>query len=176
MHRPLPASKLLWEKSNRRGARSSIESSGDKRTVRDKKTTTIALLGGDSVVGQALSLLLRGVGYETRTLDAPPSGLPEDLLEGVDLLLISPGLVNGRREESLTALRGARERMGVPVLELPSVLREGLLDDEVGVVPWPINIDGLSCEIEGALEAAAQEIQSALGAAEPPLAEGEPGA
>lgn len=140
----------------------------------DTKPTTIALLGGNTVVGQALSLLLRGSGYETTILDAPPTGLPEDLLKGVDLLLISPGLVGWRREESLTALRGARERMGVPVLELSSAPGEGSLDDEVGMVPWPINIDGLACEIEGAL-GAAQEIQPALVADEPPLTDGEPG-
>jgi hypothetical protein len=74
-------------------------------------------------------------------------------MEGVDLLLISPGLVHRRCEESLAALRRKRERMGTPVLALSSTVKEGFLhDEEVGVVPWPINIEGLTREIEGALK------------------------
>ena len=75
-------------------------------------------------------------------------------MEGVALLLISPGLVHRRCEESLAALRGKRERMGVPVLKLLSAaVKEGLLhEEEVGVVLWPINIEGLARAIEGALE------------------------
>jgi hypothetical protein len=71
-------------------------------------------------------------------------------MEGVALLLISPGLVHRRCEESLAALRGKRERMGVPVLKLLSAaVKEGLLhDEEVGVVLWPINIEGLARAIE----------------------------
>jgi hypothetical protein len=51
----------------------------------DKKTT-VALLGGNTVVGYALSLLLNSVGYDTKVLDSPPTGMSEDLLEGVDAL------------------------------------------------------------------------------------------
>jgi hypothetical protein len=39
--------------------------------VREKERTTIALLGTDTVVGQALSLLLQGEGYEIRMVEAP---------------------------------------------------------------------------------------------------------
>ena len=61
-------------------------------------------------------------------------------MEGVDLLLIPPGLVHGRSEALFAALRGMRERMGVPILSLSSAVKEGLLhDEEVKVVPWPIN-------------------------------------
>ena len=41
------------------------------RIVREKEKTTIALLGTDTAVGQALSLLLRGEGYEIRMVGAP---------------------------------------------------------------------------------------------------------
>ncbi len=58
--------------------------------MREKEETTIAFLGTDTVVSRALSLLLQGAGYEIRMLEAPPTGLPEELMEGVDLLLISP--------------------------------------------------------------------------------------
>lgn len=118
----------------------------------EKEKTTIALLGTETMVGQALSLLLRGEGYEIRMVQAPQAGPPDDLMEGVDLLLIPPDLVHRRIEESLAALRGKRERLGVPVLSLSSAVKEGLLhEEEVRVVPWPINIEGLAREIEGAL-------------------------
>jgi len=40
--------------------------------VRKKERTTIALLGTDTVVGQTLSLLLQGEGYEEiRMMEAP---------------------------------------------------------------------------------------------------------
>lgn len=140
--------------------------------MNDNKRTAIALLGGNTVVGHALTLLLRGTGYEMRVLDAPPTGLAEDLLEEVDLLLISPGLDDGRREESLAALRGARRRMRVPVLELSTAVKEGLLDDEVGMVPWPINLDGLAREIEIALEAVVHDARVAVGGEGEPPADG----
>jgi len=73
-------------------------------------------------------------------------------MEGVDLLLIPPDLVHRRCEESLAALRGKREMTGVPVLKLSSAVKEGLLhEEEVRVVPWPIDIEELAREIEGAL-------------------------
>jgi hypothetical protein len=72
-------------------------------------------------------------------------------MEGVDLLLIPPDLAHRRCEESLTALRRKRERIGVPVLSLTAV-KEGLLhEEEVRAIPWPINIEELAREIEGAL-------------------------
>jgi hypothetical protein len=97
-------------------------------------------------------LLLQGEGYEIRMAESPWAGLPDDLMEGVDLLLIPPDLAPWRCEESLAALRGKREGIGVPVLSLTAV-KEGLLHDEeeVRVVPWPITIEELACEIEGAL-------------------------
>jgi hypothetical protein len=39
--------------------------------VSEKEKTTIAILGTDTMVGQALSLLLQGEGYEIRMVEAP---------------------------------------------------------------------------------------------------------
>jgi hypothetical protein len=119
--------------------------------VREKEKTTIALLGTDTAVGWAILLLLREDGYEIRMVEAPQAGTPDDLMEGVDLLLIPPDLVRRRCEESLAALRGKREGIGVPVLSLTAVKEEFLHEEEVRVVPWPINIEELVREIEGAL-------------------------
>ena len=57
---------------------------------RRHEPTTIAILGGAAIVGCALALLLGGLGYEAKTLEGSPAGLPEDLLNGVDLLLVAP--------------------------------------------------------------------------------------
>ena len=54
--------------------------------------TTIAILGGNTVAGLALSFLLRDAGYATIILKAPPTGPADDLLRDVDLLLVSPDL------------------------------------------------------------------------------------
>jgi len=119
--------------------------------VSEKEKPTIAILGTDTAVGQAISLLLREEGYEIRKVEASQSGPPDDLMEGVDLLLIPPDLAHRRCEESLAALRGKREGIGVPVLSLTAV-KEGLLhEEEVRVIPWPINIEELAREIAGAL-------------------------
>ena len=118
----------------------------------EKEKTTIALLGTDTAVGRAILLLLREEGYEIRMVEAARKGLPDDLMEGVDLLLIPPDFVHRRCEESLAALRGKRERIGVPVLSLTTV-KEGLLhEEEVRVVPWPMNIEELAREIESVLK------------------------
>ena len=120
--------------------------------MREKEKTTIALLGTDTMVGWAILLLLREAGYEIRKVEAAREGLPDDLMEGVNLLLIPPDLAHRRIEESLAALRGKRERLGVPVLSLSSAVNEGLLHEaEVRVVPWPIHIEELAREIEGTL-------------------------
>jgi len=123
--------------------------------TRDKENTTIAIVGTDTMVGWAILLLLQGeAGRGLRDQDGgspPPSSL-EDLMEGVDLLLIPPDLVHSRCEESLAALRGKRQRIGVPVLSLSSAVKEGLLhEEEVRIVPWPITIGELAREIEGVL-------------------------
>jgi hypothetical protein len=120
--------------------------------VRETEKTTIAILGTDSAVGWAILLLLQEECYEIRMAEAPRAGLPDDLMEGVDLLLIPPDLIHRRCKESLAALRGERERIGVPVLSLTTV-KEGLLhEEEVRVVPWPINIEELAREIESVLK------------------------
>jgi nucleoside-diphosphate-sugar epimerase len=73
--------------------------------VREKEKTTIAILGTDTAVGWAMLLLLRDDGYEIRMVDAAREGIPDDLMEGVDLLLIPPDFLRRRCEESLATLR-----------------------------------------------------------------------
>ena len=72
-------------------------------------------------------------------------------MERVDLLLISPDLAHRRCEESLAALRGKREGIGVPVLSLTAVKEVLLHEEEVRVIAWPIKIEELAREVDGVL-------------------------
>ena len=69
-----------------------------------RQPTTIAVLGADTVVGHALCALLEGSGYDTSPLDAYPTGVVDELLDGTDLLLIVPRLDEGVREAFLGAM------------------------------------------------------------------------
>src|SRR5215213_2912328 len=66
--------------------------------------TTIAILGGNSVAGRALEALLQGVGYDTRLIEDPSEGEPEQTLEGVKLLLLAPTLSAESREAMLAEM------------------------------------------------------------------------
>jgi hypothetical protein len=115
-----------------------------------RSQTTIAVLGGNTVAGLALSLLLKGAGYKTVILRAPPE-LSTDPLGDVDLLLVAPGLGGRRREKSLAALRGAEGRLRVPVLTFTSTIEEGLFGDEAAGVTWPVEVGGLIRGIEATI-------------------------
>lgn len=115
------------------------------------------------MVGHALALLIAGVGYETKTLEAPPTGVLKDLLAGVDLLLVSPGIRDERRVESLAILGGDEEKIRVPVIELTSAAEEGLFTDGAGRVPWPTSIQALAREIDANLRAAASDTEVRFG-------------
>jgi hypothetical protein len=55
-------------------------------------TTTVAILGTSTLSEDILARLLEREGYAVRHLEAPPTGLVEELRDGVDVLLASPGL------------------------------------------------------------------------------------
>ena len=59
------------------------------------QSPTIAILGADTVVGRALCALLEGSGYQTTLLDAYPTGIVDELLEGAHLLLLTPRVDEG---------------------------------------------------------------------------------
>ena len=55
-------------------------------------TTTIAILGADTLVGRTLYVLLEGYGYQATLLDAYPTGVVDELLDGA--LWTGPGGVS----------------------------------------------------------------------------------
>jgi hypothetical protein len=116
--------------------------------VQVRPPTTIAILGGNTVAGLALSLLLRGAGYETIVLKAPPPG---DLLKDVDLLLVSPDLDHERRKEDLAIIRGNKVGQPIPVLTFSATIEENVFAEEAAGSSWPVEIGRLARAIETTL-------------------------
>ncbi len=114
---------------------------------------TIAILGADTVVGRALCALLESSGYKTRPLDAYPTGVVGELLEGADLLLLPPRLDESVRETFLGAMaKSTPQKARTPVIVLSTTGEEGLPEKEgVQSVPWPCETKVLVERIEAAL-------------------------
>ena len=119
---------------------------GDLVTV----PTTIAILGGNSVAGRALEALLQGVGYDTRLIEDPPERSPEQLLEGVRLLLLAPTLSAESRETLLAEMGSTLDAANIPVLTLSTSLKEALVEGPT-FIPWPCRLEDLTKRIEAAL-------------------------
>ncbi len=146
----VPRSKLHWQRQPRlRGARITIP-------------TTVAILGGNSVVGRSLEVLLRGAGYGTRIIDEPTPDYPHDLLEGVRLVLVVPTPSTESRERFLAIMRGRSGGTAIPVL-MSSMVLNRVLSDPTGSVPWPCRLEDLKNEIEAALLAASRAEIAATG-------------
>jgi hypothetical protein len=111
--------------------------------------TTVAILGGNLLVGRALELLLESAGYEVRLLEESEASGVEDLLEGVDVVLLGRGLNNGRRENVLGAMASTLEMAVIPVLSF-NPAPEGTSAGEDRLVPWPCRTEDLVREIEAA--------------------------
>jgi hypothetical protein len=120
-------------------------------------TTTIAILGADTVVGRALCALLESSGYQTRPLGAYPTGIVDELLDGAHLLLLTPRVDQGVREAFLGAMGKSTPQVGdLPVIALHTALEEDLPEKEgVISVPWPSETKVLVERIEATLSTSA---------------------
>ena len=117
-------------------------------------TTTLAILGCDTVVGRSLCVLLEGSGYQTTLLEAYPTGVVDELLEGAHLLILTPRVDEGVREAFLGAMgKSTPQRASMPVIALHTALEEEDLPEKEGVirVPWPCETKVLVDHIEAAL-------------------------
>jgi hypothetical protein len=121
--------------------------------VQHRQTTTIAILGADTVVGSALRALLEGSGYRTTPLDSYPTGVVDELLDGADLLLLTPRVDQGVRETFVGAMgKNTPQKADIPVIALTTALEEYLPEKEgVISVPWPCETQVLVQRIEAAL-------------------------
>jgi hypothetical protein len=117
-------------------------------------TTTIAILGCDTVVGRSLSVLLESSGYKTTLLDAYPTGVVDELLDGAHLLILTPRVDQGVREAFLGAMgKSTPQKADIPVIALHTAPEEDLPEEKEGVirVPWPSETKVLVERIEAAL-------------------------
>ncbi len=106
------------------------------------------------MVGRALCALLEGSGYQTRPLDAYPTGVVDELLDGADLLLLTPRVDEGVREAFVGAMGKSTPQVGeMPVIALSTIVEEDLPEKEGVVisVPWPSETKVLVERIEAAL-------------------------
>jgi hypothetical protein len=119
----------------------------------DQPTTTIAILGSNTVVGRSLSVLLEGSGYQTTLLDSYPTGIVDELLEGADLLLLTPRVDQSVREAFLGAIgKSTPQKADIAVIALSTDTEEYLPEKEgVQSVPWPCETKVLVDHIEAAL-------------------------
>ena len=117
--------------------------------------TTIAILGADTVVENALALLLGGAGYDTKVLEDPSASAAnaQEQLVGVDLLLLTSSLRGETQEAFLKAIEAAPAVAAIPVITL-STAPQDELKDRAGMVPWPTPLEDLTRAIEAALVSA----------------------
>jgi len=114
--------------------------------------TTIAILGCDTVVGRSLSVLLEGSGYETTLLDAYPTGVVDELLEGAHLLILTPRVDQGVRKAFVGAMgKSTPHKADMPVIVLCTATDKAPQEKGVISVPWPCETKVLVDYIEAAL-------------------------
>ncbi len=119
-----------------------------------QQPATLAILGADAVVENALSLLLGGFGYSTKVLEEPSASSAanaEEQLVGVDLLLLTSSLREETREGFLKAIEATPAASGVPVLTLSTAPQDEPNGRTAGMVPWPTPLENLRLAIEAAL-------------------------
>jgi len=116
------------------------------------QAATVAVLGGNPIVGRALELLLRGVGYDVRLVGSSGEGELGTLLEGANLLLLAPMLDAATSRKIMDEIRNVAALAELPVLALVTAPSEDPLEGgRASQVPWPCRTAELAREIEAAL-------------------------
>jgi hypothetical protein len=128
-----------------------------------QEPTTVAILGADTVVENALAQLLTGEGYSTRVIKTSPlrealEGEEEMLLGvggDVDLVVLAPSLSTTECDAFLAARRRPSSSAPIPAIVLCSPMREPptLLEEDGAArsVAWPTTAEHLAREIEDVL-------------------------
>ena len=129
---------------------------------RSTTTTTVAILGPDTMVEAILARLLHKEGYATRILDPNTTGVADELLDGVDALLLTPGLSPDVRGAFLKDMRSTPKTAAIPVLPLSSALKLAMLDELSANAPWRSLFDELVAQIGAALQSAAASARDLL--------------
>jgi hypothetical protein len=126
------------------------------------RATTVAILGADTLVEHILARLLQHEGYATRLVEAYPSNLVDERLDGVDALILAPGLDAEMSGVFLGAMRSTPTTAAIPVLSLPATLKLALLDELATSASWRSLFEELVGQIGAALEGAAASARALL--------------
>lgn len=118
--------------------------------------TTVAILGGDPVVGRTLELMLQITGYNARFLNGSFADKPAELPDEVRLVILTPGLNQKGRERFLNSMQDTPAPKKVPVLQLVRA-SEREQTKQAGYVLWPCRAKDLRQEIEAVLLAGSHD-------------------
>lgn len=121
----------------------------------NQRPTTIVILGSDTLAEGILARLLEREGYTTRLLEAGPTVVVDELLEGVDVLLLAPGLDAGLRRALVEAMKSNPKTAHIQALSFSAALKQALLDELSASAPWGSLFEELVGQIGAALESAA---------------------
>jgi hypothetical protein len=107
---------------------------------------TVAILGGNPVIGKALESLLRSADYVARFFSEYPE---EDVepLGGAKVALILPALSSRHQESLITLIRDTPATTNLPVIELITTPNENG-NGQITRVPWPCSIEDLRRSID----------------------------
>ena len=112
------------------------------------------------MVGRGLEVLLEGGGYSTRIIEEPVTGKPQELLEGIRLVLVAPTPGTDSRERFLASMGSVPGVSAVTVLRLSTALNR-VPPEQAGLVLWPCRLEDLKSEIEAALHTPSRAVVSA---------------
>jgi uncharacterized protein YbjT (DUF2867 family) len=114
-----------------------------------KQPPTIAILGSGTLGEHVLSMLLEDEGYDAKLIKEPPTaatttalipdvGSVEELLEGVDVVLLwpAPTLKDDAREAFVGAMRSACATAKIPLVSLSPSMAVASKDELAGEVPF----------------------------------------
>ena len=102
---------------------------------------TVAILGGNPVIGKALESLLRSADYVPRFFSEYPEEDAEPL-GGAKVALILPALSSRHQEALITLIRKTPSTTKLPVIELSTTPNENG-NGQVTRVLWPCGIEDL---------------------------------
>lgn len=126
-------------------------------TLAHTPTAVVAIVCGNAIVGRALELLLRSTRFSVRLLNGSYLDKP-GCLDGVQLLLLAPGLDPERREALLKLIDNGPSAARIPVLELVDSARAAQVGDG-NFISWPCRAEELKREIKTALLARSESSQ-----------------
>ena len=109
---------------------------------------TIAILGGNPVIGKALESLLASTEYVARLYSEYPEADAEPL-GGARIAIVLPASSSKRRDALMHLIKTTKSTKNLPVVELTNTPID---DGQSILVPWPCSIEDLRCAIDEALQ------------------------